>query len=304
MGIKTEGLTHVYDGGGPFPVTAIEDINLEIAEGEFWGIIGPTGSGKSTLIQHFNGLLKPTRGRLLVDGEDLWARKGYSRDVRKKVGLVFQYPEHQLFEETVEADVGFGPSNQKLPREEIRARVRRAIDLVGLPESILPRSPFELSGGQMRRVAIAGVLAMEPRILILDEPTAGLDPGGREEILGQIRRLHQEEGLTVVLVSHRMEDIARLANKVAVMHRGRLVFAGTTREAFRQVDLLQSIGLGVPHVTRLMHLLKERGRRVRTDVLTVTEAAEEILGQYSQRDVGNQETAGVLLGSADELRSE
>lgn len=280
MGIKTEGLTHVYDGEGPFPVTAIEDIDLEIEDGDFWGLMGPTGSGKSTLIQHLNGLLKPTRGRVLVDGEDLWGRKGYSREVRLKVGLVFQYPEHQLFEETVEADVGFGPLNQKLPREEIQQRVRRAIRLVGLPESILPRSPFELSGGQMRRVAIAGVLAMEPRVLILDEPTAGLDPAGREEILGQIQRLHEEEGLTVILVSHSMEDIARLAKKVAVLHRGRIIFAGPTREAFRQAELLASVGLAVPQVTELMQRLRARGRPVRTDVLTVAEAAEEITKHY------------------------
>lgn len=263
-------------------VVALADVSLTVQDGEFLAIIGPTGSGKSTLVQHFNGLLRPTRGRVVVNGLDLSDRRVNLRRVRQEVGLVFQYPEHQLFEETVLADVAFGPRNLGFSPEEVEHRVERALEMVGLGREVLPRSPFELSGGQTRRVAIAGVLAMGPRVLVLDEPTAGLDPRGREEILSRIRGLHADYGLTVVLVTHQMEDVARLAQRVAVLDRGRLLMVGSPREVFAQAELLERVGLGVPAVGRVMHLLRGRGWPVRTDVLTEEEAEEELVRVFGE----------------------
>ncbi|MEW6398684.1 MAG: energy-coupling factor transporter ATPase [Bacillota bacterium] len=287
MPIVVERLTHIYLPGTSVEVVALEDVDLEVQDGEFLAIIGPTGSGKSTLIQHFNGLLRATRGRVVVEGVDLGDRRVDLRRVRRQVGLVFQYPEQQLFEETVRADVAFGPRNLGFPPDEVDRRVEQALEMVGLDTDILDRSPFELSGGQMRRVAIAGVLAMGPRVLVLDEPTAGLDPRGREEILARVRRLHGDYGLTVVLVSHQMEDVARLATRVVVLHRGRLLTAGSPRQVFAQAEMLEEVGLGVPAVTRVMRLLRERGWPVRTDVLSAEEAEGEVLrvlGAASARD--------------------
>ena len=255
---------------------ALRNVSLEIEDGELVGIIGPTGSGKSTLIQHFNGLLKPDSGKVFVDGIGL-DLKGYQlRLIRQKVGMVFQYPEHQLWRDCLE-DVGFGPHNIGLSDEDVIQRVREALAYVGLDfEAIKDKSPFELSGGQKRRVAIAGVLAMRPSVLVLDEPTAGLDPEGREEILAEISQLHND-GITVVLVTHSMEDIARLATRLIVMDRGTVALDGTPVEVFREVARLRELGLGVPEITELMHELKARGLDVRTDILTVPEAEEEII---------------------------
>jgi energy-coupling factor transport system ATP-binding protein len=276
--ITIENLSHVYMPGTPFETVALKDINLTVEEGEFLGLIGHTGSGKSTLVQHINGLLKPTTGRVIVKGLDLTQKETNMRKVREKVGLIFQYPEHQLFEETVFKDVAFGPKNLGLSEEEINRRVKEALLTVGIDyDSVKDRSPFELSGGQMRRVAIAGVLAMHPEILILDEPTAGLDPRGRAEILGQIQNLRKKYRLTIILVSHSMEDIARLTDRIAVMHKGSVIFTGSPREIFVKADTLQRIGLGIPQITELMIKLKEKGQKVRPDVLTVDEAEKEII---------------------------
>lgn len=277
MPIELQGVTHIYNPGTTLQATAIEDVNLTIDDGDFIGLIGPTGSGKSTLVQHLNGLLKPTRGRVLVDGVDIAARGADLRAIRQKVGIIFQYPEHQLFDETVAADVAFGPRNLGLPQDEIDRRVTAALAAVGIDEATAKRSPFALSGGQMRRVAIAGVLAMQPKVLVLDEPAAGLDPRGREEILGRIKRLHEERGLTVVLVSHNMEDVARLAKRVVVMHRGRVVMDGSPRLVFSRAEQLAEIGLGVPPMTELSRRLRARGIDVPTDLLTVDEAREAII---------------------------
>lgn len=277
MPIELQGVTHIYNSGTTLQATAIEDVNLTIDDGDFIGLIGPTGSGKSTLVQHLNGLLKPTRGRVLVDGVDIAARGADLRAIRQKVGIIFQYPEHQLFDETVAADVAFGPRNLGLPQDEIDRRVTAALAAVGIDEATAKRSPFALSGGQMRRVAIAGVLAMQPKVLVLDEPAAGLDPRGREEILGRIKRLHEERGLTVVLVSHNMEDVARLAKRVVVMHRGRVVMDGSPRLVFSRAEQLAEIGLGVPPMTELSRRLRARGIDVPTDLLTVDEAREAII---------------------------
>ena len=256
---------------------AITNVSLEIEAGEFVGIIGPTGSGKSTLIQHFNGLLLPSSGKVYVDGVDLTLKDTQLRTIRQKVGMVFQYPEHQLFGETVLEDVGFGPRNGGLGEEEVIRRVRQALSYVGLDyEALKDHSPFELSGGQKRRVAIAGVLAMEPAVLILDEPTAGLDPEGREEILQEIKHLWEERGITVVLVTHSMEDVARLVGRLIVMEKGSVALDGTPVEVFRQADKLKKMGLGVPQITELMYELKARGLDVNTDIFTVEEAEEEI----------------------------
>lgn len=257
---------------------ALTNVSLEIGDGEFVGIIGPTGSGKSTLIQHFNGLLLPSEGKVYVDGVDLTDKSTQLRAIRQKVGMVFQYPEHQLFGETVLEDVGFGPRNGGLEEAEVIRRVRQALSYVGLNfDELKDHSPFELSGGQKRRVAIAGVLAMEPSVLILDEPTAGLDPQGREQILKEIKGLHTQRGITVVLVTHSMEDVARLVDRLIVMERGRVALDGTPVEVFRQAEHLQELGLGVPQVTELMHELKSRGLAVNTDIFTVEEAEEEIV---------------------------
>ncbi|HHU69989.1 MAG TPA: energy-coupling factor transporter ATPase [Thermoanaerobacterales bacterium] len=276
--VEMSNLNHVYMLGTPFETAALKDVNLTIGEGEFLGLIGHTGSGKSTLIQHINGLLKPTSGKIIVKGMDLTEKGTDMRKIREKVGLIFQYPEHQLFEETVFKDVAFGPKNLGLPEDKIEKRVEEALLTVGIDyETTKDRSPFELSGGQMRRVAIAGVLAMHPEILILDEPTAGLDPGGRKEILGQIQGLRKKYRLTIILVSHSMEDIAKLADRIAVMHKGRILFAGTPNEIYTKVDLLREIGLDIPKITELMIKLNNNGKKVRADIFTVEDAEREIL---------------------------
>lgn len=279
MPIKIKNLSCIYSAGTPFEVRALDGISLDIGEGEFIGIIGPTGSGKSTLVQHFNGLNRPTQGDVVVDGLNLADKKVDLRAIRQSVGLIFQYPEHQLFEETVFADVAFGPKNQGVSEDKLRDRVYEALSLVGLaPEKIVDRSPFELSGGQMRRVAIAGVLAMRPKVLVLDEPTAGLDPRGRDELLAQLKQLHSKSGMTVILVSHSMEDIARVATRLVVLNGGKVVADGTPRSVFAQAKMLTSIGLGVPQVTELMLALRERGYNVPDVALTPEEACDIILG--------------------------
>lgn len=278
MSIIVKDVSYVYMPGTPFESKAIDGINLTIGKGEFWGIIGHTGSGKSTLIQHFNGLLRPTSGKVTVFGVDTSDKKADLRRIRQKVGLVFQYPEHQIFEETVYKDVSFGPKNMGLPEDAVEARVKEALSLVGLDyAAVKDRSPFELSGGQMRRVAIAGVLAMRPQVIILDEPTAGLDPLGRDEILAEISQLHRRLGMTVVLVSHSMEDVARLVDKIAVMHKGRIARIGTPAQVFADPEGLKSMGLGIPQVTELMFRLKLKGKPVRTDIFTIDGAENEIL---------------------------
>ncbi|HHV07077.1 MAG TPA: energy-coupling factor transporter ATPase [Firmicutes bacterium] len=277
MSIEVQNVTFTYQPGTPFATTVLKDVNVDIEEGEFVGLIGHTGSGKSTLIQHLNGLLLPTAGRVLVDGSDT-KEKSVRRIIRRKVGLVFQYPEHQLFEETVAKDVAFGPENLGLAQDEIQERVEEALVTVGLPPNeYAKRSPFDLSGGEMRRVAIAGVLAMGPSYLVLDEPTAGLDPRGRDEILGQIAELQQKQGLTVVLVSHSMEDIARLVDRLIIMYQGQVVATGEPRKLFQQADELKELGLGIPQITEFMRQLHQDCPQVSTDILTVDEAVPEIL---------------------------
>ena len=259
MPIKLEGLSHTYQGGSPFQSTALHDVNLVIEDHDLLALIGHTGSGKSTLAQHLNGLLQPTSGRVLLDGQDINEKSSDKRALRFAVGLVFHYPEHQLFEETVKKDIGFGPRNMGLGEAEVDARVREAMDKIGLPyDEIAEKSPFELSGGQMRRVALAGVLAMRPRILVLDEPTAGLDPRARDFLLNDVRRLHAE-GTSVVMISHSMDDVARLATRVAVLEKGRLVMEGSPGEIFARVDRLSAMGLDVPQASRLRYLLAESG---------------------------------------------
>ena len=259
MPIKLEGLSHTYQGGSPFQSTALHDVNLVIEDHDLLALIGHTGSGKSTLAQHLNGLLQPTSGRVLLDGQDINEKSSDKRALRFAVGLVFQYPEHQLFEETVRKDIGFGPRNMGLGEAEVDARVREAMDKIGLPyDEIAEKSPFELSGGQMRRVALAGVLAMRPRILVLDEPTAGLDPRARDFLLNDVRRLHAE-GTSVVMISHSMDDVARLATRVAVLEKGRLVMEGSPGEIFARVDRLSAMGLDVPQASRLRYLLADAG---------------------------------------------
>ena len=278
MPIQIEHLTHAYMPDSPFSAVALEDVCLTIEDGEFIGLLGHTGSGKTTLIQHLNGLMKATEGRIVVDGLDL-TEKGVSLlEVRKKVGLVFQYPEYQLFEETVAKDIAFGPKNMGLSADEIYRRVRYAMQQVGLDyEAMADRSPFELSGGQMRRVAIAGVLAMQPKVLILDEPTAGLDPAGRRSILSMIRNLHAAGGLTVIMVSHSMDDISTLATRLVVMSKGEMVLTGTPREVFMQQELLQSIGLDVPEAAKLTHALRAEGFDLPDDLYTLEEVRKAIL---------------------------
>lgn len=277
MSIVIEKLTHTYMPGSPFQATAIHDVSLTIQDGEFIGLIGHTGSGKSTLIQHLNGLLRPSSGRVLIDGKDLFAKDTDKREVRRKVGLVFQYPENQLFEETVAADIAFGPKNLGLSPEEVDARVRDACAQVRLDyDTFKDRSVFELSGGQMRRAAIAGVLAMQPQTLILDEPCAGLDPRGRDEILGLVRELHQTRGTTVVMVSHSMDDVASLVSRVIVMNRGQIAMDGTPREVFRQGEALRAMGLDVPEAARLAARLREKGFDVPEDAYLHGELLEAI----------------------------
>ena len=270
--LKTEDLTYIYGAGTPFEKTAIDHINLEIEAGELVGVIGHTGSGKSTLIQHFNALLKPTEGRIYIDGTDVWAAgRGALRQVRFDVGLVFQYPEHQLFEETVYRDIAFGPKNMGLSEIEVDARVREAARYVGLEEDILEKSPFEISGGQKRRAAIAGVISMRPKVLILDEPTAGLDPRGRDQILNLIREYHANTGSTVLLVSHSMEDIARIAGKILIMNDAKVYAYLPVREAFADPEALIGMGLSVPQITRVFHRLGQKGLYDGPQVLTVEE---------------------------------
>lgn len=278
MSIRLEKVSYSYLAGTPMVKTALTDVSLEIEAGQFVGLIGPTGSGKSTLVQHFNGLILPTSGNVYVDGVNLAAKDTQLRKIRQKVGMVFQYPEHQLFGETILEDVGFGPRNGGLSELEVVERVQEALAYVGLDyDALKDRSPFELSGGQKRRVAIAGVLAMRPSVLILDEPTAGLDPEGREEILGQIKLLHEKRGITVILVTHSMEDVARLVDRIIVMQGGSIALDGTPTEVFRQAARLKEMGLGIPQVTELMHELKAKGLAVNTDIFKVEEAEEEII---------------------------
>ena len=277
MSIEIRDLTHTYNPGTPLARTAIKNINLTIEDGETVAFIGHPGSGKSTLVQHLNGLLKPTSGTVKVDGVDINQRGVDLRTIRWKVGLVFQYPEHQLFEETVWDDVAFGPRNMGLSEEEVRSRVERALAAVDIDLALAERSPFELSGGEKRRVAIAGVLAMEPSVLVLDEPTAGLDPRGRQDMLRQIQRLQEERHLTVVFVSHNMAEVATLAQRLVVMEQGEIVMEGPPKTIFARGEQLEAIGLGVPEMTALMAKLKEKGWDVPDSVLTVDEAEEAIM---------------------------
>ena len=275
--IETKALTHIYSQGTPFERYALEQVNFSVNQGEFMGIIGHTGSGKSTLIQHLNGLLKPTAGKVLFDGKDIWADKQFTRQVRFQVGLVFQYPEYQLFEETVFKDIAFGPKNMKLEEDEIHRRVLEAADFVELPESILELSPFELSGGQKRRVAIAGVIAMEPKVLILDEPTAGLDPKGREQVLKNIRSYQTAKDATVIMVSHSMEEIADSVERLVVVNDAHIAMDGTPREVFSHAKELEEMGLAVPQVTSVFLRLKALGLPVDPSVYTTAQAKEALM---------------------------
>jgi len=280
MSIALEHVNYVYSPGTAYEKHALKDVSFEIEQGQFVGIIGHTGSGKSTLIQHLNGLVKATSGKILYEGQNIY-EEGYDmKKLRSQVGLVFQYPEYQLFEADVLSDVGFGPKNQGLSREECEKCAREALALVGFPEKYYSQSPFELSGGQKRRVAIAGILAMHPRVLVLDEPTAGLDPKGRDEILDQIQHLHRETGMTVILVSHSMEDIANYVDRIIVMNRGEKMLDGTPKEVFSHYKELEKVGLAAPQVTYVMHDLKERGFPVSTDATTIPEAADEIMRSF------------------------
>ncbi len=277
MAIKAEHLNYIYGQGTAFEQHALKDVNLEIKDGEFVGLIGHTGPGKSTLIQHLNGLLKATSGAIYYNGKNIYG-EGYDfRALRSRVGLVFQYPEHQLFEIDVFSDVCFGPKNQGLSKEEVEARAREALSMTGLDESFYKRSPFELSGGQKRRVAIAGVLAMNPEVLILDEPTAGLDPKGRDEILDQIERLHKERNMTIILVSHSMEDIARYVDRILVMNHGEKVFDDTPKEVFKHYKELEAMGLAAPKITYIVHTLREHGVPIDDNITTIEEARDGIL---------------------------
>jgi len=278
MSIIVENLTYIYSEGMPYETLALDDVSLSIADREFVGIIGHTGSGKSTLIQQLNGLLKPKSGNVFIGDVNITDKAIKMREIRRKIGLVFQYPEYQLFEETVHKDVAFGPLNLGLSQEEADARVREAIALVGLDyDEIAERSPFDLSGGQKRRVAIAGVIAMKPEVLIMDEPTAGLDPKAHKDILDMVKRIHEKEHNIVILVSHNMGDIAELADKIIVMDRGKIALVGTPREVYKEADLIERAGLGLPPVMHLMRELKRCGAEVSDDVLTIDEAEEELL---------------------------
>ena len=280
MSIALEHVNYIYSPGTAYEKRALNDISLEIGQGQFVGIIGHTGSGKSTLIQHLNGLMKATSGDILYDGQSIYAEGNDMRKLRSQGGLGFQYPEHQLFEVDVISDVCFGPKNQGLSEEESEKNAREALELVGFPEKYYKQSPFELSGGQKRRVAIAGVLAMKPKVLILDEPTAGLDPKGRDEILDQIAKLHKETGMTVVLVSHSMEDVARYVDRIIVMNKGEKMLDSTPKEVFRHYKELEEVGLAAPQVTYVMHDLKDRGFDVSPDATTIEEAADEIMRSF------------------------
>lgn len=276
--IKTEALSHRYSIGTPFERTAIEGISFEAERGEFIGIIGHTGSGKSTFIQHLNGLLKPSEGKVYYEGRDIWESKAATRDTRFNVGIVFQYPEYQLFEETVYKDIAFGPKNMKLSEAETDASVRRAAEFVGIGAELLERSPFDLSGGQKRRVAIAGVIAMEPKVLILDEPGAGLDPRGRESVIENIKRYHDATNATVIMVTHSMEEIATTVDRIVVFNHGHIAMNGTPREVFSRGEELEGMGLSVPEVTRIAKRLKELGLPVDTSVYTIDQLKEILIG--------------------------
>ena len=279
MSVIVKNLTYIYDEGMPFASKAIDDISFEIKDNDFVGLIGHTGSGKSTLIQHLNGLLKPSSGQIIVNGFNITDKDLNLTEIRKRVGIVFQYPEYQLFEETVEKDIAFGPGNLGLDEEEISKRVRKSMEAVGLDyETYKDKSPFDLSGGQKRRVAIAGVIAMNPEVLILDEPTAGLDPGGRDEIFNLIKKLHRDNNITIILSSHSMDDMAKLAQTIIVMNHGKIEFMGTPREVFTShAARLREIGLDVPQVLELATKLRQKGFDIRPDVLTVEENKDEIL---------------------------
>ena len=281
--LKTEQLCHVYSAGTPFEHVALDHVDFEAYPGEYLGIIGHTGSGKSTLIQHLNGLLKPTSGRVLLEGKDIWETKQRTHQTRFQVGLVFQYPEYQLFEETVYKDIAFGPKNMKLDEAEIDRRVREAAAFVGLPETVLESSPFELSGGQKRRVAIAGVIAMEPSVLILDEPTAGLDPEGAASILRNIHDYHEAKNATIILVSHSMEEVARSVDRIVVVNDARIPFHGTPREVFAHGEELETMGLGVPQVTRVFHRLKALGVDIDPSVYTMAQAKACVLDALKRK---------------------
>lgn len=275
--LSVRNLSHEYGQGTPRNIVAIKNCSFDIKKGELVGIIGHTGSGKSTLIQHFNGLLKPTSGQVLIDGEDIWKSKERVIQSRFQVGLCFQYPEYQLFEDTVYKDIAFGPKNMKLSESEIDRRVRKCANYLGIKESHLSKSPFDLSGGEKRRVAIAGVMAMEPEVLVLDEPTAGLDPKGRDKILSYIKHYQNQTGKTIILVSHSMEDVAKLATKVLVMNSGEVEMFGNIKEVYSHSDRLVEIGLNVPQITKVFMNLKEKGYPVSTDIYTVEQGVREIL---------------------------
>ena len=282
--IETKQLTHIYSAGTPFERGALLEVDFSAMEGEYLGIIGHTGSGKSTLIQHLNGLLKPTSGRILLQGRDIWADPKKIRDVRFQVGLVFQYPEYQLFEETVYKDIAFGPKNMGLDEADIDRRVRDAAAFVGLTEAMLDKSPFELSGGQKRRVAIAGVIAMEPKVLVLDEPTAGLDPRGRDDILARIQDYHRAKNASVVLVSHSMEEIARNVDRIVVLSDSHVFMEGTPRQVFARADELDQVGLDIPQVTKVALALRRRGLPVDTAVYTVEALRDALLRKEGGAD--------------------
>ncbi len=274
MKIEIQNLTHTYGAGTPFVKNALDDVSITIEDHDFIGLIGHTGSGKSTLVQHLNGILKPTKGKILLDGRDMWDKDTNIRDVRFKIGLVFQYPEHQLFEETVYRDIAFGPTNMALSEDEIKERVMYALKFVGLTEDILEQSPFDLSGGQKRRVAIAGVIAMKPEVLVLDEPTAGLDPKARDDLLSQIKKYHKENNSTVIIVSHSMEDMAKTVDKIIVVKNGKIERFLPVGEIFADAESLGSMGLDIPTITKVFKRLKERGVDIDTNVYTVKYAYE------------------------------
>ena len=283
--LETQNLTYKYSVGTPFEKVAIEDISISVEKGDFIGIIGHTGSGKSTLVQHLNGLLKPTSGTILLDGKDIHSDKNFTRQARFKVGLCFQYTEYQLFENTVYEDIAFGPKNMKLSKEEIKERVLRAAEFVGVRNDMLQKSPFDLSGGEKRRVAIAGVMAMQPEILILDEPSAGLDPKGRKVISEMIEQYRKNTGSTVIVVSHSMEDVAESADKVLVMNKGKVEYFASVDEVFSNAEHLVEIGLNVPEITKVFLALKKQGYDVRTDIYSVNEAKAELLRLFKERGV-------------------
>lgn len=283
--LETQNLTYVYGEGTPFKITALDNVNIDIPKGEFVAIIGHTGSGKSTLVQHLNGLLKPTGGKIFLDGDNIWQSKSKIFDTRFRVGLCFQYPEYQLFEETVYKDIAFGPTNMGLSKAEIDERVRNAAKYVGIPDDMLSKSPFDLSGGEKRRVAIAGVISMEPEILILDEPTSGLDPMGREHILALIKNYREKTGKTVIIVSHSMDDVARFATKVIVMNSSKVEMSGTVDEVFEKASRLREIGLSVPQITEIFIKLREKGYPVSEKIYTVEQGYLELKKLFEGRGI-------------------